>query len=202
MRWHVAGWPGWRSFLVRVLVDGFLLMVFCVSNENLDWDCSREMLVGSVKAKLLVPVFSPIVAPELTKAISCAPVPGQTTHNNVYRPLRRCRAAPSRVRPAAQPYSGRRGPKNAKANIFPGFARPPAPPPAGSLLKARERPSHWSESCAAPRSAIHKSYRARPTILDICPEKVASIEACRELRATDPVHTNTPSKFARARMSS
>ena len=26
LRWHVAGWPGWRSFLVRVLVDGLLLL--------------------------------------------------------------------------------------------------------------------------------------------------------------------------------
>ena len=134
---------------------------------------------------------------------ACArPCPPPINPKTRSRPSWRCRAAPSRVRPAAQPYRGRSKAKNAKANIFPGFARPPAAQPAGSLLNARERPSRWSESCAAPRSAIHKSYRVRPTILDICPEKVASIEACRELRATDLIHTNTPSKFARARTSS
>ena len=201
LRWHVAGWPGWRSFLVRVLVDGLLLVVFCVLNENLAWDCSLRMLVESVKAKLLVPVFL-LLLPELRKKACARPCPQPINPKTRSRPARRCRAPPSRATPAAQPYTRHERAKNAKANIFPGFARPPAAQPAGSLLNARERPSRWSESCAAPRSAIHKSYRARPTILDICPEKVASIEACRELRATDLVHTNTPSKFARARTSS
>ena len=159
------------------------------------------MLVESVKAKLLVPVFL-VLLPELLhkkpRARPCAPPINPKTRS---RPSWRCRAPPSRATPAAQPYTRHERAKNAKANIFPGFARPPAAQPAGSLLNARERPSRRSESCAAPRSAIHKSYRARPTILDICPEKVAWIEACRELRATDLIHTNTPVDAARARTS-
>jgi len=202
LRWHVAGWPGWRSFLVRVLVDGLLLVVFCVSSENLDWDCSLRMLVESVKAKLLVPVFLLLLLSSSNKKACARPCPPPINPKTRSRPSWRCRAPTTRVSARSQPCGRHRRAKNAKANIFPGFARPPAAQPAGSLLNARERPSRWSESCAAPRSAIHKSYRARPTILDICPEKVASIEACREHRATDPVHTNTPSKFARARTSS
>ena len=87
LRWHVAGWPGWRSFLVRVLVDGLLLVVFCVLNENLVWDCSLRMLVESVKAKLLVPVFLLVAPGAPPQKASCAPVCPANQPKNQVSPL-------------------------------------------------------------------------------------------------------------------